>query len=241
MQNLFAQPQPCSETSYLKPTEPEAPCKKQWRVEPLSEKEIQNIVSEKEILEVDSSYIFNAGKGVFTRKKFSKKEIVAEYYGMTFRRNEKTPRENDDYLYESITGDIVISPSLSCTSRFINDAVDLNAVAEECAEDLIDEYECQEKSMFDFFSRERMEKRARTALNDSPPLYEDEEFGLICDYNVDWEEIGKKVYIKAKRDIMHGEELFISYGWRYWLEKLVKMIDQKTNEHYFWDETEPDY
>lgn len=181
-----------------------------------SDNDMENIT--RKDVEIKDSLISGAGKGLFAKKDFKKGDIIGEYYGMIFGPNEEVPREHYYYIYEKTNKDSVAAAG-SCLCRYINDAIDIKSCILHSLDELY---------LLESYEDHRLIKSvAKSALLCSENVIEDEDNGIICDYNVNWLEKDNKIYIEASRDVEEGEEFYIEYGYHYWIYTVITGIKKE--------------
>lgn len=140
------------------------------------------------------SNIPNAGKGLYTNEFIEKDKIILEYKGH-ISNNEELTSDEIDVAVDVGCGVSIVGSSLAA---YIND----NIVYQKIYKNQIEQVYSEEY------------------ISNWEEVFPRWDFSYNCEFLI----IGKgeyaKVYIKTIRDIQAGEELFISYGPRYWLCRL---------------------
>lgn len=80
---------------------------------------------ETDYLYIESSQLYNAGKGLFTAIKIYKDEIISIFKGEILSDMESQKREtngNDKYFINMINGTILDSMYIDCFAKYANDA-----------------------------------------------------------------------------------------------------------------------
>ncbi len=168
-------------------------------------------------MEVKSSTIPGAGKGLFATKDYKKGETIGQYFGEFVKSVQACSTPKQDYLFTLENGKI-ICPSDDCLLSFANDAIDLTAVVEEVLAWLGPKKTWPGKTVL---------KTIKVVLDDQPMVHKDSS-GRELDYNIDWDERGDELFVQTTQPVKKGQEFFIYYGGQYWRHPIYYMIKPRT-------------
>lgn len=154
------------------------------------------------MIEIKQSTIPNSGRGVFATKFIAKGTKVTEYYG------KKVTKEllKDEFLSGNLSVDAILNID---DYSIIGDTK--HTKLSQCGQ-IINDYS-------------RLEDKKYTCLSDLQEAVSQYVEDRILNHNVmplleDW---NSPVFMYATRDIQPNEELFHSYGERFWIAKLTQI------------------
>ncbi len=152
------------------------------------------------------SMLKDAGWGVYTNIDIPKNVIITEYVGNRSAMKNKIYSKNAELYVFTTPANVHILPSKSCIARNINDNVDIDK--SKTFHQVIRHSNIHHN--VEWYIPKDLTKKA-TQLKVSLKNYQ---FNKQFIYT-------EKVYIKTKKDIKKGEELYIDYDDGYWEKKII--------------------